>query len=68
MENEKNNVTSRYAETYTTMIAKRSTASQRHYNMFRAGLALIPLSTDPDGVPSRRLRTAFSRTHRSADV
>jgi len=24
--------------------------SQRHYNKFRAGLALIPLSTDPDGV------------------
>jgi len=47
MENEKN-VTSRYAETYTT-IAKRSTTSQRHYNKFCAGLALIPLSTDPDG-------------------
>jgi len=49
MENEKNNVTSRYAETYTTIIAKRSTASQRRYK-FRAGLALIPLSTEPDGV------------------
>jgi len=23
---------------------------QRHYNKFRAGLVLIPLSTDPDGV------------------
>jgi len=31
-------------------IAKRSTASQRYYNKFRAGLTLIPLSTDPDGV------------------
>jgi len=23
---------------------------QRHYNKFRAGVALIPLSADPDGV------------------
>jgi len=67
MENEKNYVTSRYAETYTT----HCTASQRHSNKFRAGLALIPLSTDPDGVRtapggirtvSVRLRMAFSRT------
>jgi len=44
-----NNVTSRYKETYTT-IARCSTALQRHYNKFRAGLALIPLLTDPDGI------------------
>jgi len=56
MENEKNNVTSRYAETYTTIIAKRSTASQRHYNKFRAGLALIPLSRRCPG-GSGQLRT-----------
>ena len=65
MENEINNFTSCYAETYTAIIAKRSlTASQRHYNKFRAGLALIPLSTDPDGVraASGRFRTAFSGT------
>ena len=40
-------------------IAKRSTASQRYYNKFRAGLALIPLSADPDGV-----RTASGGTGR----
>jgi len=73
MENEKNYVTSHYAETYTT-IAKRSTASQRHYNKFRDGVALISLSTDPDGIRAasgRRLdgsdgsgwfQMAFSRT------
>jgi len=45
MENENNNVTSHCAETYVTKL--QNVAPRRK---FRAGLALIPLSTDPDGV------------------
>jgi len=47
--NDKNNVPSRYAE-YNYKLQKHSTASQRHCNKFHACLALIPVSTDPDGV------------------
>jgi len=55
-------VTSRYAETYTTIIAKCSTALQRHYSKFRANLALIPVLTDPDvvRVASGWLRVAWT--------
>ena len=54
MENENNNVTSHCAETYVTKL--QNVAPRRK---FRAGLSLIPLSTDPDGVRAAtgRLRT-----------
>jgi len=54
----KNNVTSHYAKTFITINCKKnSTASQQHYNKFSTGLALIPVSTVPDGV-----QMVFSRT------
>ena len=54
--NKKNNVTSRYAETYTTINCKRSTVLQR---LIQTASGRCPggIRTAPGGV-----RTAFSRT------